>query len=189
MLKNLFLARQKNNSEKYKQWAIDRFIDKHSHSQNTIEVKELKRRLDVEEVRVNALVADSIISERINRAVISFIAVAALTLLFLLLTGGLGSVLTVITPLVTGGIVAAVSIATIEVSAQARQKGAMRSVLAIYEKEFAEKSKVPVIKKEVVSQTNEVLKERPRGETSWVAQIDKKRESAAAFPAMVRAMN
>lgn len=132
-LKQLFVKQLKKNSDRHIQWALNRFADRHPGQKDPA----LQEKLEKEAIRVNALVEDSIVQERITRSFWIFLITALAVTLVTVFTGGFGAVLTAAIPIASAIVAALASIVTINLSCSARQKGAMRSVLELHESEVA----------------------------------------------------
>ena len=138
-------------------WAQQKYLKKYPDTTEK-EYQKLLEKLKNEAIRVNGIVEDSIIDERIKRSVAVFVITALAVGLITFLTGGLGALLGIGLLLSFGSaaVVGIASVATIPISTAGRQKGAMRCVMESHRHEILKqraepavlKAPLPIIEKE-----------------------------------------
>lgn len=113
--------------EQYINKSISEFRQRHP-GVSWVEIEELRKKLEAEAVRVYPMINESIVKERKKRAISTFGIAVFLGVIFAILTGG-----TLLAPIVGAAITAFTSVATTDVSYNARVKGAFDSVTAVHE--------------------------------------------------------
>lgn len=115
--------------EKYIKQSISAY--RHNHpGASWKDIENLRQKLELEATRVFPMINESIVKERKKRAVSTFIISVALGVVFAILTG-----VALLAPIISAIIGAVASVATTDVSYNARVKGAFDSVVALHEQQ------------------------------------------------------
>lgn len=136
--------------------SLQHFKHKHGFDDEHPETRALAKKFDAEILRCGKLTGPSINKDRWQRAAITFVATLIIMVLLTLFTGGFAgaavatgaaiaaTVAKLAVPALAAGII---SVATVPGSRNCRMEGAIKSVVAMHEKELAEKVQSKLLEK------------------------------------------
>ncbi len=166
--------------ESHIQDALNSFGNNHAYDTDLpIKLKELRNRLEAEATRIYPMVDESILNERFKRAKKTALITGAGVLLAGLFLGTIATFGAFLMPIISALIAAYASISTIKTSYNARVKGAMASVVEVYENDL--KKGMVKLKSKEESKSKQINLEEGK-ENFWVKRVTRQpNETGIAF--------